>query len=194
MRPLRVLSLLTVLLTCAGLSGLLLWHWSGNTLPLAIGMLSLLFASVFLALEIIIKREEYVSHGDSWAWGYIQGFQAVMSGVSHLVLVLTVLGAGAIWFLAGAQTLQHYLRDYPGALLLLGGLWLFTHYVGVIFGQAISLVGYYADSVAEKIIHGINILLEKGISLVLCLAGLVLVIVGGVSLLSGKGPLEVVFG
>ena len=185
----RWLNLLSLTTGVPGVLGLLAWKWLQHPGLLVASLLLLLLASLFLGLEVIVKREEYVSHGDGSAWGYITGLQAVLSGLSHLMLALTLLAGAGISLLFGTRQLKILVGTYPGAPLVLGGLWLFFQGAGVVYGQALSGIGSVPDNRVEAAVQLLNAMLEKGIHFILCLAGGLLAAWGAASLISGRGPM-----
>ena len=177
-----------------GVAGLAAWKVIQSPALLMGSLFLMLVGGALLALEIILKREEYVSRGDGGAWGYLTGFQAIMSGLAHLVLAMSLLGLAGLWLMRGTEGFRSFVGGYPGLLLMLAGLWMFLTYIGVVFGQALSGVGHWPEGRVDGLIQAFNALLEKGISVILCLAGAFLAVWGGTSLLSGQGPLELLLG
>ena len=161
-------------------------------LPGLVGLSLLLFvaAACGLAVEIILKRELRVSKGDSFAYGCIRGLQAVCSGLSLLLLSLSLLVPGLAWAAGLGGECIALLKANPGLPTLAAGLWLFLRGFGVIAGKALCSVGTGAHGRVDTAIHLFNIALEKTIHLILCLVGVGLVVLGAASLLSGRGPLK----
>ena len=149
-----------------------------------------LAASAAFALETIRKREEFVSRGDSGGYGYLQGFQAVTSGLGHLILSLG-LGVPVLAFLLGSgKAFLNWLSNHAWLPCLVFGVWLAVQSLGVIAGQAISTVGIVAEGPLDRAMGLINAGLEKIIHLILFLVGLGMILLGSAAFVAGKGPLE----
>jgi hypothetical protein len=149
-----------------------------------------LAASAAFALETIRKREEFISRGDSGGYGYLQGLQAVTSGLAHLILCLG-LGAPVLAFLIGfGKAFLNWLSDHAWLPCLIFGMWLAMQSLGILAGQAISTVGVVAEGPLDRAMVLLNAGLEKIINLILFLAGLGMILLGSAAFVAGKGPLE----
>ncbi len=174
-----------------GLAGLYVSRIIESESLLLFSLVFLLVASVYVSLETILSRQEPVSHGEYSVLGYFYGLQAVLSGLSYLLLSLAVLLPVLLWLVGWGGWLQGFLKTNPGLLLVLGGLWLFLNQSGRVIGKTYAQIqGTATDGKIERGISLVNMLLEKGISTILSIAGLLLLLWGLISLCSGKGPLE----
>jgi hypothetical protein len=149
-----------------------------------------LAASAAFALETIRKREEYISRDDSGGFGYLQGFQAVTSGLAHLILCLG-LGVPVVAFLLGfGAAFLNWLSAEAWLPCLIFGVWIAVQSLGVIAGQALSAVGAVAEGPLDRAMVLINAGLEKIIHLILFLVGLGMILLGCAAFVAGTGPLE----
>ena len=192
----RLFSLLAIsfALSGIGLAAVLLSRATDSESLLKLGALCIILGAVGIALDIIRKREEPVSAGDSWFIGYIHGTQAVLSGLGYLLLALCALAAILAWILGQGMEFLDWVKVNSGLIPLLVGIWLVCNYLGVILGQAISMVVAISETKVDGAIIIVNAAIEKLISLILTCVGLVLMIVGIAALISGKGALELVLG
>ncbi len=176
-----------------GLLGLLLWKWTASPVYLMCGFFALLVASICFAMETIIRREEFINNsGDYGLGGYIKGVQALASGLSYLILGLSILLVAGAWLLFGGDSVKGFLfRDYPGIPVLLVGAWLFFQFVGVVFGQALCNVGHAREKGVAGFLQAVNAMLEKGISVIWTVVGALLMTLGAASMVSGQGPLGI---
>ena len=174
-----------------GFAGLYVSQKFGSENLLLLSLIFVLVASAYVSLEIIRSRQEPVTQGEYGPVGYLYGFQAVLSGLSYLLLTLCVLIPLLLWLMGWGDWLKASIQTRPGLLLLFGGLWLFLNQFGVVIGKTYAQIkGTATDG---RIKHGISLLnglLEKGISSILSMVGLLLMLLGLVSLFSGRGPLE----
>lgn len=188
---LHIVQRLAILLAVLGILGFVAARYLEMESLLPYSFIAVIVGSVFFAAETILKREEFVSFGDGASSGaYIYGFQAVSSGLAHLVLVPAVVLPAAGWFVVGKERLISFISEYPGIPIITGGLWLFLQYLGVIFGKALSGVGRYSTSKADAVMLFFNSAAEKITSLMLCIVGLFLILWGLLSLVINRGPLD----
>ncbi len=172
------------------LAGLYVSQKIGSERLLLFSLVFLLVSVVYVSLDTILSRQEPVSHGEYSILGYMYGLQAVLSGLSTLLLALAVLIPLLLWLVGWSDWLQAFLMSNPGLLLVLAGLWLFLSQFGRVIGKTYAQIkGTATDGKIERGISVINMLLEKGISTILSIAGLLLTLWGVISLFSGKGPL-----
>lgn len=176
-------------LSILGFIGLLGAKKLDNELMLKVSVVLILAGAINLAIHTIRKKEEPVSRGDDLTLGYLHGFQAVTSGLAHLVLALAFLVPAVAWLAGYGDEFMAWLKANAGLAVLAGGLWLFLSSVGVVFGAALSSVGAYSRNKVDAALLGVNSVIEKIISLILCLAGLGLIILGLASIFSSTGPL-----
>lgn len=192
--PLNRLGTLSLILSLAGIAGLALAKWLENEALMPYAFLLILFGCAGFALQTVFRREEYVSLGDEGIGAYLYGFQAVASGLSWLALTMMALIPLLVRLVLGAERLKAFIHGYPGFFLVLGGFWLASHSLGVIFGQALSNAGHYASSRMESGVMMLNGLAEKAISCILAVSGTAVAVWGGWSLAADKGPVELLLG
>ncbi|MFZ5810603.1 MAG: hypothetical protein ACOY4F_01015 [Thermodesulfobacteriota bacterium] len=181
---------LTIPIILAALAGLALSTWIENPTLFLISALLGLLGSCGMALDIIRTRQEYISMGDSLDYGYLTGLQAVVSGLAHLVLAVALIVPVGAWLTGFGRPLLSWMKNHAGLPCMIAGLWLFLNYAGPIIGQAVSSIGMAGDGAAEQAVRFVNAAVEKLISLILCLVGLAMMLLGGVAFMAGKGPVE----
>ncbi|THB66414.1 MAG: hypothetical protein D6E12_10635 [Desulfovibrio sp.] len=186
---------LSVVFFVLGVLAFLGARYTESELLLQLGILFIVLAAIGAALHTIRTREEPVSLGEEGTIiGYLTGTQAVLSGLSHLILGLAVLIVVVAWILGQGKPLMDWTKENSGVIALVPGVWLFTHSLSVIIGKALSSVGQIAQTKVDGAMIWLNVILEKAINVILCLVGLVLICVGCISLISGRGALEMVLG
>lgn len=191
----RMPSSRTQLLISLGLAGigLALLLFSRNldtTALLKPAALLFLLGALGATLHTIRTRREPVSHDDGQITAAITGAQAVLSGLSRLVLVLAVLVAVTAWILDLGDALLAWSKENSGVYPLLAGLFLLLHGLGPVLGKAVSMRGYVPVSKADATSILVITIVEKTVSLLLALVGLALAVFGLAALATGRGALE----
>lgn len=177
-----------------GLAGLYVSRETDSESLLLFSLVFILMGAAYVSLDTIVTRQESVSHGEYGPLGYLVGLQAVLSGLSTLLLVLAVLIPLLLWIMGWGGWVKDVIRTHPGLFLLLPGLWLFLNQFARVIGRTYAgIAGTATDGKLERGVSFVNALLEKSICAILSVVGLLLMLWGLVSLLSGRGPLDVLF-
>lgn len=184
---LSLLQRLGLLAAALGIAGLIFARWFRIEAGLPFSILALLLGALSFSVETVLKREDTVSRGDDATNSYVYGFQAMATGFANALLALVALAAVFGWLVGYGRELAAWAGDNPGAPMAVAGLWLASSQIGVVAGVALSTLDATENTVADRLLNLVNRLVEKFIAVVLSLAGLAFMVLGGVAFTRGWG-------